>query len=41
MMVDNKAFTGQHITINDRATLVVINKGTWKIIHYDLDKTPG
>ena len=41
MLVDNKAFTGQHITINGRATFVVIKEGTWKIIHYHLDKIPG
>ena len=38
MLVDNKAFTGQHITINGRATFVLIKKHTWKIIHYHLDK---
>ena len=38
MLVDNKAFTGQHITINGRATFVLIKKSTWKIIHYHLDK---
>ena len=38
MLVDNKTFTGQHITINGRATFVLIKEGTWKIIHYHLDK---
>ena len=38
MLVDNKAFTGQHITINGRATFVLINEGAWKILHYHLDK---
>ena len=38
ILVDNKAFTGQHITINGRATFVLIKKPTWKIIHYHLDK---
>ena len=38
MLVDNKAFTGQHITINGRATFVLIKKPTWKIMHYHLDK---
>ncbi len=41
MLVDNKAFTGQHITINGRATFVLIKKNTWKIIHYHLDKISG
>ena len=38
ILVDNKAFTGQHITINGRATFVLIKEDTWKIIHYHLDK---
>jgi len=38
MLVDYKAFTGQHITINGRATFVLIKKDTWKILHYHLDK---
>ena len=38
LLVDNKAFTGQHITINGRATFVLIKESTWKIIHYHLDK---
>ena len=38
MLVDNKSFTGQHITINGRATFVLIKEDTWKIIHYHLDK---
>ena len=38
MLVDNKAFTGQHITINGRATFVLIKEDTWKILHYHLDK---
>jgi len=38
LLVDNKAFTGQHITINGRATFVLIKEDIWKIIHYHLDK---
>ena len=38
MLVDNKAFTGQHITINGRATFVLIKEDKWKIIHLHLDK---
>ena len=38
MLVDNKAFTGQYITINGRATFVLIKEDTWKILHYHLDK---
>ena len=38
MFVDNKAYTGQHITINGRATFVLIKEDKWKIVHYHLDK---
>ncbi len=38
MLVDNKAYTGQHITINGRATFVLIKEDKWKIVHYHLDK---
>jgi len=38
MLVDNKTFSGQHITINGRATFVLIKENTWKIIHLHLDK---
>lgn len=41
MLVDNKAFTGQYITLDGRATFVLIKEGTWKIIHYHLDKISG
>tara|TARA_Y100001949_G_scaffold31659_1_gene24789 strand:+ start:428 stop:835 length:408 start_codon:yes stop_codon:yes gene_type:complete len=39
MLVDNKAYTGTYITINGRATFVLIKKDSWKIVHYHLDKT--
>lgn len=38
MLVDNKAFTGTHITINDRATFVLIKQDTWRIAHIHLSK---
>jgi hypothetical protein len=38
MLVDNKAFTGQHISINGRATFVLVKKPTWKIVHIHLSK---
>ena len=38
MLVDNKAFTGQHISINGRATFVFVKKPTWKIVHIHLSK---
>ena len=38
MLVDNKAFTGECIIINGRATFVLLKKENWKIIHYHLSK---
>ena len=38
MLVDNKAYTGEHITIKGRGTFVLIKKETWKIIHIHLSK---
>lgn len=38
MLVDNKAFTGEHISINGRATFVLLKKPTWKIIHIHLSR---
>ena len=39
MLVDNKAFTGEHITIKGRASFVLIKKPTWKIVHMHLSKS--
>ena len=39
MLVDNKAFTGEHITIPGRATFVLIKNPTWKIVHLHLSKS--
>ena len=41
MLVDNKAFTGEHISINGRATFVFVKKPTWKIVHIHLSKIDG
>ena len=38
MLVDNKAFTGEHITIRGRGTFVLIKNKTWKIVHIHLSK---
>ena len=38
MLVDSQTYTGQHITINGRATFVLVKEDTWKIMHYHLDK---
>jgi hypothetical protein len=38
MLVDNKAYTGEHIIIHGRGTFVLIKKPTWKIVHIHLSK---
>lgn len=38
MLVDNKAFTGECVSINGRATFVLLKKSTWKIVHIHLSK---
>lgn len=38
MLVDTKAYTGEHISIEGRATFVLIKKPTWKIAHIHLSK---
>ena len=38
MLVDNKAYTGEHIIIEGRGTFVLIKKPTWKIVHIHLSK---
>ena len=38
MLVDNKAFTGEHISIKGRGTFVLIKKDDWKIVHIHLSK---
>ncbi len=38
MLVDNKAFTGEIITLDGRATFVLVKKPTWKIVHIHLSK---
>ena len=38
MLVDNKAYTGEHITIKGRGTFVLIKNEAWKITHIHLSK---
>lgn len=38
MLVDNKNYTGEHISIDGRATFVLIKQPTWKIVHIHLSK---
>ena len=38
MLVDTKAYTGEHLSILGRATFVLIKKPTWKIVHFHLSK---
>ena len=41
MLVDNKAFTGEHISIEGRATFVLVKLPTWKIVHFHLSRING
>ena len=41
MLVDNKAFTGEHISIEGRATFVLVKHPTWKIVHIHLSRING
>ncbi len=38
MAVDNKAFTGKLVSIEGRATFVLIKDSSWKIVHIHLSK---
>lgn len=38
MLVDNKNYTGEHISIDGRATFVLVKHPTWKIVHIHLSK---
>lgn len=38
MLVDNKSYTGEHISIDGRATFVLVKQPTWKIVHIHLSK---
>ena len=39
MLVDNKAYTGEYLTINSRATFVLIrDQLLWKIVHIHMSK---
>ena len=41
MLIDNKAFTGEHMKIKGRATFVLVKQPTWKIVHIHLSKIEG
>jgi ketosteroid isomerase-like protein len=41
MLVDNKAFTGEHMKIKGRATFVLVKQPTWKIAHIHLSRIEG
>ena len=38
MLIDNKAYTGEHMIINGRATFVLVKQPMWKIAHIHLSK---
>ncbi|HSG82979.1 MAG: nuclear transport factor 2 family protein [Nitrosopumilus sp.] len=41
MLVDNKAYTGEHMEISGRATFVLVKQPTWKIAHIHLSRING
>ena len=41
MLVDTKAYTGEHMAIKGRATFVLVKQPTWKIAHIHLSKVEG
>ena len=38
MLVDNKNYTGEHISIDGRATFVLVRDEVWKIVHIHLSR---
>ncbi len=38
MLVDNKAYTGEHMSIKGRATFVLVRQPTWKIAHIHMSR---
>ena len=38
MLVDNKAYTGEHMSVRGRATFVLTKRPTWKIAHIHLSR---
>ena len=38
MLVDTKAYTGEHMIVKGRATFVLVKQPTWKIAHIHLSK---
>jgi hypothetical protein len=38
MLVDTKAYTGEHMNMYSRATFVLVKQATWKIVHFHLSK---
>ena len=42
MLVDNKAFTGKHVTFRGRATFVLVRSGgRWRILHIHMSQVPS
>lgn len=40
MLVDNKAFTGKHVTMGGRATFVLVRQDGWRIAHIHISRDP-
>ncbi len=41
MLVDNKSFTGEHVSVRNRATFVLAKRPDWKIVHIHMSEMPG
>ena len=39
MLVDNKAFTGEHMVMESRATFVLVKRPDWRIVHIHFSRT--
>ena len=40
MLIDNKNYTGEHVSIDGRATFVLVKKdSSWRIVHIHLSRT--
>ncbi len=40
MLVDNKTFSGEHVTTVSRATFALVREGSWKVAHMHVSRVP-
>ena len=41
MLVDNKTYTGEHVTVDGRATFVLVKRDSWRIVHIHMSRAGG